>query len=916
MMGVADMPRDMLTGDPAGVAANEQRTQAFGTTEQMLASSTQASAFFQGPNAPPAASMLQFPDGFGQDESAVERLSRSLNCLGLATKISDEYMDRIDEEPTPLAQTQKGKGSRSSTDMTPPTAFEDVFSSMGGLELEQESVRSFQNLPQVDQAGSPVDRSSQFKIGVHPSRTLLVSSVNKNMSDEHLKAVFETFGDVQTLQTEYKAHGLVLVSFYDLRAAFNAKRELQSRTLADQMLQVQFSASGTSFGNFGEGTILLFNVDSHLDSKELAQIFSTYGDVKRIQEVPDKVHHKLIEFYDIRSANLAMQAINRAVVAGTQNQPDDQTEGLAGLQQAGNPQAMGSGGSGELLDQPTAHSWDASVSAASRMKSLLAMGGMSSAEELFGTGVAQGSPSTQCDSSNPFQSSAFGTVPMVKSNSALGLQSLGSTVTMATSKVPAVPQLASGALPLTPQLAKGLRIPDSTTSLGNRVYNRLQAPVANPVAVGSIPGMPDTSLLNAQLKNLSSQISPRVLQAVASGLPQTMLTNPGSPAHSMATHQRGARSGLSNSTSVGSGLDIYSQQSALNSVLAGLQQRGLLGSSVGGQPVMGRAGPGVRMQSNSARGAVWGQQGAAFPTPQNPPSQTAPNVQLYEAIAKLQESGVSASAIPGLLAGANVGTNQYLQAAVAANAAQLLHQVMGSSVLPGLMHPAASSGVDLAGLSKSASSPALNPAQEEPREQARDHRSGGRLSRRNVDPVLEAERRAQQQRLYALDMDRVRSGEDKRTTLMIKNIPNKYTQKMLLAAVDETLKGSYDFFYLPIDFKNKCNVGYGFVNMMTPMDIIPLYERFHNKKWERFNSEKVCCITYARIQGKAALVNHFQNSSLMHEDKKHRPVLFTSDGPTVGDPEPFPVGPNVRPRISIRERDFRSREKGGGYWGA
>lgn len=54
---------------------------------------------------------------------------------------------------------------------------------------------------------------------------------------------------------------------------------------------------------------------------------------------------------------------------------------------------------------------------------------------------------------------------------------------------------------------------------------------------------------------------------------------------------------------------------------------------------------------------------------------------------------------------------------------------------------------------------------------------------------------------YALNINKVKSGQDTRTTLMIKNIPNKYTQKMLLATVDEKHKGTYDFFYLPIDFK-------------------------------------------------------------------------------------------------------------------
>ena len=83
---------------------------------------------------------------------------------------------------------------------------------------------------------------------------------------------------------------------------------------------------------------------------------------------------------------------------------------------------------------------------------------------------------------------------------------------------------------------------------------------------------------------------------------------------------------------------------------------------------------------------------------------------------------------------------------------------------------------------------------------------------------------------------------------MIKNIPNKYTQKMLLQTIDEQFSRQYDFFYLPIDFKNKCNVGYAFINMVQPKFIVPFMARFNQRKWERFNSEKVCHISYARIQ--------------------------------------------------------------------
>ncbi|KAL7129164.1 hypothetical protein ABFS83_13G045600 [Erythranthe nasuta] len=155
-------------------------------------------------------------------------------------------------------------------------------------------------------------------------------------------------------------------------------------------------------------------------------------------------------------------------------------------------------------------------------------------------------------------------------------------------------------------------------------------------------------------------------------------------------------------------------------------------------------------------------------------------------------------------------------------------------------------------------------------------------------------------RQYQLDLEKILNGEDIRTTLMIKNIPNKYTSKMLLAAIDETHKGAFDFLYLPIDFKNKCNVGYAFINMVSPSHIISFFEAFNGKKWEKFNSEKVAFLAYARIQGKIALISHFQNSSLMNEDKRCRPIVIQSEGQDTADLEHFP---SANLNIYIRQKD-------------
>ncbi|OXN05344.1 hypothetical protein CDV58_04396 [Aspergillus fumigatus] len=158
----------------------------------------------------------------------------------------------------------------------------------------------------------------------------------------------------------------------------------------------------------------------------------------------------------------------------------------------------------------------------------------------------------------------------------------------------------------------------------------------------------------------------------------------------------------------------------------------------------------------------------------------------------------------------------------------------------------------------------------------------------------------------AVDIERIRLGLDVRTTIMLRNIPNKIDQTMLKAIVDETSHGKYDFMYLRIDFANNCNVGYAFINFEDPIDIIdvrtpcPLVSAHfteNNSLSKRELGVPGTALTVTRsrkfpIQGKDCLIQKFRNSSVMLEHPSFRPKIFhTGTGPLAGTEDRFP-GPD------------------------
>lgn len=160
------------------------------------------------------------------------------------------------------------------------------------------------------------------------------------------------------------------------------------------------------------------------------------------------------------------------------------------------------------------------------------------------------------------------------------------------------------------------------------------------------------------------------------------------------------------------------------------------------------------------------------------------------------------------------------------------------------------------------------------------------------------------------------------TTVMLRNIPNKYTREMLYAQLQAAgYTTEVDFLYLPIDFRNRCNVGYAFLSFRTEASCSRFAAEYHlqdsSVKLPGFRSKKVCEVSEARCQGRHENVRRLQSSPVMQqltERPEWLPLLFSEDGEveefplpqTVAAPPPPPVQKQVpRPttgRLSRRPR--------------
>ena len=106
-----------------------------------------------------------------------------------------------------------------------------------------------------------------------------------------------------------------------------------------------------------------------------------------------------------------------------------------------------------------------------------------------------------------------------------------------------------------------------------------------------------------------------------------------------------------------------------------------------------------------------------------------------------------------------------------------------------------------------------------------------------------------------ISFEKIKNGEDKRTSIIIKNIPNTITKEDIREILEGT--GNINYLYVPfMKFLNK-NLGFAIINLVNYKSIINLCKRINEYNFNELKINKSIEVSYYKIQGKINLSKMF-----------------------------------------------------------
>jgi hypothetical protein len=125
------------------------------------------------------------------------------------------------------------------------------------------------------------------------------------------------------------------------------------------------------------------------------------------------------------------------------------------------------------------------------------------------------------------------------------------------------------------------------------------------------------------------------------------------------------------------------------------------------------------------------------------------------------------------------------------------------------------------------------------------------------------------------------------TTVIMRNIPNRFSQAVLAAVLDKQgFSGVYDLIYVPVDFATGVSFGYAFVNLISVDEAERFMTIFDGFKWGG-SSKKVCSVALCDDnESPSERVERYRNLPVMHSSvpDSFKPAMYLG-----GERVPFPA---------------------------
>jgi len=141
--------------------------------------------------------------------------------------------------------------------------------------------------------------------------------------------------------------------------------------------------------------------------------------------------------------------------------------------------------------------------------------------------------------------------------------------------------------------------------------------------------------------------------------------------------------------------------------------------------------------------------------------------------------------------------------------------------------------------------------------------------------------------------------EERRTTVLLRNLPEGFSRSSLLYLLDsQGFAGRVNFVYMPVNFGKMVAFNHAFVNLASPSDAQLIHAHFQGFSTWPVPCDKVCeVVWYDKEQGLDALVEKYKNSPVMHESipDECKPIILIGQ---VRIPFP-PPSENIKPPKSF-----------------